>query len=100
MSAPCCHCGLGALDVHVRARAVAQQLARVESGVARGAKALVLDKGECQCDLPYSPSRYLDSMSIIYSALPADWVMLVEGRHCGASANDWSVEVGSRCRLV
>ncbi len=95
----CCHCRLGASNVHVRARAIAQQLARIAAGRARGAKALVVRAGVdgctgCQCG---SPDRYLDSMRIVYSALPADWLMLVE-RQPGAAAG-WAAEVGSRVRL-
>ncbi|MES3021593.1 MAG: hypothetical protein V4857_08390 [Pseudomonadota bacterium] len=101
-TARCCHCRLGALDVHVRARAISQQLARVESGRRHGAKVLLLGAGACggQGGPQLLYDRYLDSMRIIYSALPADWVMVIERHPCaasrGAAVEDWTVEIGSR----
>lgn len=93
----CWHCRLDASDVRVRAQAISQQLARVEVGRARGGKALVVGVGSGLCvrgEASVSP-RYLDSMHIIYSALPADWVMYIERR---LGSLDWSAEIGSRCK--
>lgn len=101
-AAHCCHCRLGAVDVHVRARAIAQQLAQVAAGRARGARQLVIEADERCADAGaawcWSPERYLDSMRIMYGALPGDWRMLLADPHrAGVADADWRMEIGSRC---
>ena len=67
----------------VRAQAVAHNIACIDHGKQLGSKAITVWIGDGtnfpgQQNLTASLERYLDSMRVIYAALPDDWLLFIE----------------------
>lgn len=107
---------LASTDAATRAQAVEHNIECIEIGSKLGSKALTVWVGDGtnfpgQQDLGRSLDRYLDAAAEVYSALPTDWLMLLEHKmfepaFYSTVISDWGSSImaaqtlGIQCRCL